>query len=234
MECQRRSLRLTDQALVAVELALLRAEPGTVVDLLLGLAEEQEGAAGILLRQQPGALVRLTQRGLPPRLAPLDVALAWAAADAEPRPASTLDLLAAVREVGGAELRDLLEAVGLDVEVTSAASGETYGLSAPDRPTARLSVEAELAIARARAAGDGAVDLLAGLVESDALRTALDRVLATGLRERAGARWDLGVDAVVAAAHLWRGDEPVTAADLLRAAIVAGGEGPAAVLAEIG
>lgn len=181
---------LTDQALVAVAVGHAHARAAvrtpTVADLLLGLAQEADGAAGQFLRTSEGPLTALAMRSLPPRLAPLDVARTWAVADRTPLPVWTVDLLAAVVEAGGTELRDLLLAMADDPAVDVA-----------------LPALGELAAAWARVAP-----------------------AAGGL----GAPWDAGLDAVVHAATTWCAGRRVEPADLVAAAVVAGGEGPGRLL----
>jgi len=268
--------RLTDQAAVAVALARARAcaahRPGHVVDLLVGLAEEPDGVAGRTLADRVSAVVALAAHPLPPRLAPLDVAVSWAEAEAAPRPAGTGDLLDAALQLGGAELADILDAVGLsavDVEnVHSDDSGwndprwgrlldvwgqngrpgrasETLGLRPPTDPEPGLTREAARAVAVTRGMAGGAVDLLVAVAASsehvgDAVLgdpvvtiAALVALLERGARERAGDDWDRGLEAVLDAARTFRGNAPVSADDLVRAAAVAGGAGPAAVLEEL-
>lgn len=266
MECQRSPgpIRLTDQALVAVTLARQHAavagRVATVADLVLGLSQEPDGSAGRVLRQRESAVVALARHPLPPRLAPLDVALSWAADDAVPRPACTLDLLAAAVEAGGAELADVLDTVGLPAsdllpEGREADGGsherqypgtETVGFDPRGGSAAPLTLDAALAVARTRAVAGGAVALLLAVAHGpqaeepgqrplpgrEEVAEALGRVRARGEPERAGTRWDPGLAAVLHAARVWRGEGRVSAADLVRAAVLAGGEGPGAVLDE--
>jgi len=271
--------QLTDQAVVAVALARGRASaasrPASVVDLLIGLAEEPDGVAGRTLGERVSAVVALSARALPPRLAPMDVAVSWALAEAAPRPGGTGDLLDAALQVGGADLADVLDAVGFGADrisssqmtVSSArgdrqhaqaerdlfllaeadgAASETVGLRPPTDPDRTLSQEAALAVARTRAMAAGAVGLLLAAAggsrhdDPDHLLPAPEDLLAAvatlarrGAPERAGEGWDLGVDTVLRAARTWRAPEPATTHDLVRAAEVAGGSGPAALLEEV-
>ncbi|MPZ87799.1 MAG: hypothetical protein GEU81_06940 [Nitriliruptorales bacterium] len=122
-------------------------------------------------------------------------------------------------------------------------ANETVGLRPPTDPDPALSVEAALAVARTRALAGGAVDLLLTVADGsqrDARATALPdpRTLARAV-QRLDARgapssgsWDLGLDAVLQAARLWRGGEPVDTTDLVRSALTNGGAGPPAILAE--
>lgn len=267
---------LTDQGALAVALARARAaaadRPAQVVDLLVGLAEEPDGVAGRLLAGRVSAVVALSAHPPPPRLAPLDVAVSWAAAEAAPRPAGTGDLLDAALQVGGAELADVLDAVGLSAtdvqppgdmdwgwndprwgrlldvwsqEGRPGPASETLGLRPPTDPDPGLTPEAARAVAVTRAIAGGAVDLLLAVAAStghvpDAIPgdpvvtiAALVALLERGARERAGGDWDRGLEAVLDAARTFRGTAPVSADDLVRAAAVAGGVGPAAVLEEM-
>lgn len=260
MECQRtqdqaaaraRTIRLTDQALVAVTVARRVAGPrgATVADLLAGLATEPDGAAGAVLRRRSTAAGRLAERvrAAIPGLASLEHAAARAADDAAPRPAPTAALLAAALEVGGPDVADLLAACGYEprelyrAAVGSVAADETFGLGGD----VDLAPDAATAVARVRAAAGGAVDLVvavaalpapppllpADAAELAAVRDDLDR---RGDATQAGESWDRGLDAVLDAARGWRrgAPPPVSAQDLLRAALVAGGHGPAALLDE--
>ncbi|HEY8340241.1 MAG TPA: hypothetical protein VIK95_10250 [Egibacteraceae bacterium] len=249
-------VRLTDQALVAV--AVARAQAGerdaTLVDLLVGLAAEPDGAAGHLLRERPSAVAALQHQ--PPGPAPLSSALRRAGELAASRPAGTLDLLAAAVEVGGAAFADTLERLGFDPaelrvdpdrprpwDLDWVAHAETYGFD--PRGDAELSRPAARVAAQVRAVDGGAVDLLLALSASpDAdLGTLLpshDRLsdAAWRLRKRGRPadvppeRWDVGVDAVLQAARAWRSGDVVGPADLVRAAALAGGEATRTLLQE--
>lgn len=246
MERQPVPATLTDQAVVAIAVARATAAAAgrdpTVADLLLGLAAEPDGVAGRLLRRRESALAALGDRPLPPRLAPLAVARDWAVADARPRPAWTRDLLSAAVEAGGAELADLLAAVGVDrAEVTPWAGlggNETVGLQAPGAGPPGLTLAASRVVARVRARAGGALDLVIALAEDPAAPPGLPdpetlAAVRAGL-ERGGTdgRWDAGLDAVLDAARRWRGGQDVDTADLVAAATVAGGEGPGRLLDE--
>lgn len=253
---------LTDQALVAVAVGHAHARAAvrtpTVADLLLGLAQEADGAAGQFLRTSEGPLTALAMRSLPPRLAPLDVARTWAVADRTPLPVWTVDLLAAVVEAGGTELRDLLATVGLEPAALTPADDlrralgrggyrelgrrtvarETVGLRPPGAATGPLTPAADRAVASVRAVGGGAVDLLLAMADDPAVDVALPALgeLAAAWARVApaagglGAPWDAGLDAVVHAATTWCAGRRVEPADLVAAAVVAGGEGPGRLL----
>lgn len=259
---------LTDQALVAVAVghahARAAARTPTVADLLLGLAQEPEGAAGQFLRTSEGPLTALATRSLPPRLAPLDLARGWAVADRTPLPVWTVDLLFAVVEAGGRELRDVLATVGIEPAALLPADDlrralgrgghhelgrrtvarETVGLRPPGAATGPLSPAADRAVARVRAVGGGAVDLLLAMADDPAGDVALPALadLAdawTRVSPAAGSApgggwsggdWDAGLDAVVHAATTWCTGRRVEPADLVAAAVVAGGEGPGRLL----
>lgn len=245
-----RRVLLTDQALVAVAAArqagAQRSRPPTAADLLEGLAAESEGTAGALLRRPGNAAARLPGRvaTAPAALPSLEAVVARAAASSR-RPVASTDLLAALLEVAGADVVDLLAACGYDPrqlyrDATDEGAGtaETFGLgSEPD-----LSADAATAVARVRAAAGGAVDLVVALAatprgealvaadadELAALRADLRR---RGEEAAAGDEWDRGLDAVLGAARAWR-PAPLDADDLLRAVQTAGGVGPARLLDE--
>lgn len=246
---------VTDQALVALTVA--RAHAGrrnpTVADLLLSLAQEPDGVAGQLLRGVEGPLTALAGRSTSPRLAPLAVARDWAVADRAPRPVWTVDLLTAVVEAGGTELRELLATVGLGAaDVTpgeelrrardpgGTAGGtvarETVGLRPPGARGGALTPAAERAVARVRALAGGAVDLLVALADDPvgaAPLPAPEDIAAAAVRLRPtdpGRGWDAGLDTVVAAATTWCAGRRAEPSDLVAAAVVAGGDGPQAVL----
>lgn len=199
-----------------------------------------------------------------PRLPCLETAVGWAADAVSGRPLWTSDLLLAALEVGGADLADLLERCDVDpldlavarpdalapwavVAQGADALTETFGHDPRDTtatpPAAR-------AIARARALGGSAVALLVALaVEQPLARDAIpldpDELAqrlyderhssaATLVRARPDEA-DHGVDAVLrAAARIRTPDSPVVPLDLLRAAALAGGTRPAALLAPPG
>lgn len=244
-------LRLTDQALVAVTAARQAGEQHgrhpTAADLLIGLAVESEGQAGAALRTRPAAAAHLLERGstAPPDLPPLEAVLAHAGVGAPARPLSTADLLAAVLEVGGADLVDLLAACGYEpgalYRVATSEprlSEETFGLGSD----ADLAPDAAAAVARVRAAAGGAVDLVLAIATSpradeliaedaDGLASILVLLSRSGEVEQAGDRWDHGLDGVLAAVRAWV-QPPIGIGDLLHAAVVAGGRGPGRLLEE--
>lgn len=249
-------LRVTDQALAALRIAATGAlrHRETVGDLLIGLAIEPEGLAGPLLRERPGALADLQAVGAAVApLAPTSVALQWAAGDVAGRPLWTVDLLIAAVEVGGSDLADLLERCGLDPgRLRSPARpsalpaspadaqrclAETWGFDPSDR---RHTLAAGRAIARTRAVDGGAVTLVLALaVEASMLGDVpvdpdeVELRWAGALRQRTQAAdrpWDAGLDAVLHAAAQLRGAQPLRATDLLLAAVLVGGSGPAFLL----
>jgi len=249
-------LRLTDQAVVAVALARARAareaRRATVLDLVLGLAEEREGVAGRLLDgHASGAIVLLATRSAPPGLAPLDVAVRWAAEAALPRPADTSDLLAAATEVGGSEFRDTLSAVNpplaelrwpAGLSWPSPLAPETFGLGAPGDLDEMLTPVGARAVARTRAMAGGAVELVRMLADdprdelrqwnlpsTDDLVGSLQRLQRDGIPAAEGDAWDRGLEPVLEAARRL-GTGRLPAEDLLRAAVLAGGTGPLALL----
>lgn len=230
---QRQRVRLTDQALVAVAVARAgaRERPETVADLLLGLAIEPEGAAGRQLREQPSGLAALQKRveAPLPALAPLGVAVDWAAKDADPRPAATGDLLEAALEAGGSELADLLDACGLQLVRRANSAGvpwpdaaghplETFGY---DPSGTVFTPPAARAVARARAVAGGPAALVALLaLEDDSLPLDVEALSgAAAAVDLAAGDLDAAVDAAVAAGMGGR----VDALDLLRAALTVGG-----------
>ncbi|HVL99696.1 MAG TPA: hypothetical protein VM324_10440 [Egibacteraceae bacterium] len=242
-------VRLTDQALVAVAAARQAgAHHGrhpTAADMLVGLAAEPDGCAGALLRTLPSAALGLVERTrtTPARLPGLEAVVGRAARRQGARAVSTADLLAALLEAGGPDVTDLLDACGYDARalyraVTGdpAAAHETFGLgSDPD-----LSVDAAFAVARVRATGGGAVDLLLAIASTGGSQSVLpggEEELAgrlAGLWEdgepaRTGPDWDLGLEAVLAAARAMVAP-PIDALDLVRAALLAGGQGPGRLL----
>lgn len=250
------AVRLTDQALVAVTLARVRAareaRVPTVLDVVLGLAEEPDGAAGRLLVQHASSvMVLLATRTVQPGLAPLDVAVRWAAEAACPRPADTTDLLGAAIEIGGSALRDTLATVndpvsGLSRPADWHRSGEltreTFGMGAPGDRDETLTPVGARAVARTRAAAGGAVELVLMLADdprdelgqwnlpaTDDLLAVLERLRQDGIPTAEGDAWDRGLEPVLDAARHF-GPARLPAADLLRAALLAGGTGPRALL----
>ena len=236
--------RLTDQAAVAVALARSMAEPAapTAGHLLAGLAAEPEGRAGRRLRERGSAAAQLTERAGevpgPPLLAALNAAVAAAA----PRAATTVHLLDAALATGGTDLGDLVSACGyhrdLDGWLLSDPAtdwfeqAETYGFQpqgdeAYDRSASRV-------VAQVRAVDGGAVDLLiAGSAAPDAGLDGPDPRTLAQVAERlpaTSAQWDLGLEAVLRAARTLSDGECVTISDLVRAALVAGGDGPKVIL----
>lgn len=236
-----------------------RRSPSTA-DLLVGLASEPDGRAAQALRRQETACTRLVGRAVtaPPRLAGLAVALGWAAREVEGRPLWTSDLLAAAREVGGSDLAELLASCGFDPHGLAVEPPDTVApweaIDAPERlaetrgfdPAGHAwSLPAARAVARARALGGGAVTLVVALAVEEALSpesVPLDvGELRARLRRRPSAAWprlatphagDHGLDAVVAAGErIADPQRPLAPTDLLRAAILAGGADPAALLA---
>lgn len=248
--CQSRDrVRLTDQALVAITVARRVGEERhrhpTGVDVLVGLAAEGEGHAGVLLRALPTAAARLTDRAAsaPPGLPPLEHVVARAGAAEPARPVPTGGLLAALLEAGGPDVADLLTACGYDARALYRAATddagvgtETFGLgSDPD-----LAADAAVAVARVRAAAGGAVDLVLAIAaapgaeelipeDPEGLAALLAMLHRHGEPQRAGEDWDRGLDGVLAAARTWC-EPPIGTRDLLRTAIICGGRGPARLL----
>ena len=236
-------VRLTDQALAAVTLAraVVAGGPVTAPALLAGLAAEPDGRAGRALRERASAAAALGERAGAVPGASLDDVLRRAATVAGARPIATDDLLGAALEHGGPDLVDLLTTVGYDPAQLVApgdAGSETYGLGTDDD----LEPTAALAAAQVRARGAGAVELLIRLAElthglladADVLRerraTALRSTPTPDADEPA--QWDTGLDSVVTAAGIIRAGATTTPSDLVRAALLVGGEGPRALLEE--
>lgn len=233
--------RLTDQAAVAVALARAAAphEP-TVGHLLIGLATEPEGRAGRRLRERATAVTLLVGRAGQCPSAPLSAALSHAAAQAGRRAVSTVDLLDAAVRAGGEDLTDLLEQVGyqrdLDgwllggVEHTWFDDAETLGWSPAGDET--LDPVASRVAAQVRAIGGGAVDVLIAAAAAPELSNNLDPQALAGTAERLDRTptWDAGLDTVVSTAALLAETPPASLRDLLRAALIAGGDGPRRVL----
>lgn len=248
-----RRVRLTDQALVAATIAR-RLPPetrhATVADLLAGLVSEPDGRAGRLLRERMTAAARLPGRAAagPPGVASLDTALARGSDEASPRTAGTADLLLAALEVGGQDLADLATGAGYDpAGLYRAACAFPAQAWSPGAETVGLGSEpgldggSALAVARVRAAGGGAVDLvlaIAALPEGGTLLDASAEELAALADAGAGPASpaplpEHGLEAVLEAARAWCAP-PITAGELLRAAVIAGGPRPAALLAAAG
>lgn len=241
-------VRLTDQALVAVTAARQAAEghgdQATVADLLVGLAAESEGHAGALLRAQPSAASLLVERASAGAhdLPLLDTVVRRAAARALPRPAPTGALLAALLELGGRGVTELLSTCGFDPPQLYRAttedtmlSGETFGLgSDPD-----LSSDAAAAVARVRATAGGAVELVVAIAATPDGDTLLHldeyelTALGSSLRDESpdDEGWDRGLQVVLDTVRTWR-EPPLGVSDLLRAAVTAGGEGPRRLVEE--
>lgn len=236
--------RLTDQAAVAVALARAAAgdRPATVADLLAGLAAEAEGRAGVRLRDRASSAAALTERSRTTPAPPLEQAVRAAFARAGDSAATTVDLLDAAVEVGGDDIADLLTGAGYhrDLDgwlIGDAGEGwfehpETYGFqpggdAVCDPAAARV-------VAQVRAVAGGAVELLiAAAAAPDAQVLAVDpsALAAVAARlDRTARPADAGLDAVVAAATTLAQGEAVTVGDLVRAALVAGGDAPRLVL----
>lgn len=233
--------RLTDQAAVAVALTRATA-PGdpTIAHLLVGLATEPEGRAGRRLRERATAVALLTQRAGRCPAPPLEAALSHAVREAGQRAVSTVDLLDAAVRSGGADLTDLLEHVGyhrdLDgwllggVAHTWFDNAETLGWSPGG--DADLDAVASRVAAQVRAVGGGAVEVLIAAAAAPELSDALDPETLAGTAERLDRTptWDAGLDSVISSAVLLADTPPASLRDLLRAALIAGGDGPRRVL----
>ena len=241
--------RLTDQAAVAVALARSVAGAGepTVAHLLVGLTTEPEGRAGRRLRERASAAAALIERAPATPAPPLNEALQRAVARAGSRAATTVDLLDATTAGGGSDIEDLLVDAGYhrdldgwlasDPDEDWFEDAETYGLDPGgdvllDRAAARV-------VAQVRAVGGGAVEvLIAATAAPDADVAGPDpRDLAAVARRlnasRTAAqqvRWDSGLDAVLTAAQTLHEGAAVTVRDLMRAALVAGGDGPRLIM----
>lgn len=245
-------MRLTDQALVAVALARRSAgatgRTPSVADLLAGLAAEPDGGAGRRLRARASTAVRLVESAGTPA-PPLDGCIALAAAGAAPRPAWTLDLLAAARRTGGPDVADLLDADSYDLDGPRVGDpfrvwddeAETFGLDpAGDQD---LTGPAARVVAQVRAAAGGAVEVLLAvaaapdaeaaelLPEPDELAIALVRLRDAGADATPG--WDHGLVPVIEAAASLRAGDQTAARDLVAAAVVAGGSGPRRLLEDV-
>ncbi|MDQ3710395.1 MAG: hypothetical protein M3387_14035 [Actinomycetota bacterium] len=246
--------RLTDQALVAVSLARAAAlasdRHATVADLLAALAVESEGQAGRRLRNRSSAAAALAERAVSVPAPPMDAAVRNAVQHSGARAATTVDLLEAALVVGTDDVADLLAGAGYDRDLDGFlvddlfgeldGAGETYGLSpagAPDldEPAARV-------VAQVRAIAGGAVALLlavaaapdadgaALLSDREALALARSDLERRGLGDQPG--WDAGLDVVIDTAAQLREGERTTTRDLVRACLIAGGDGPKAVVEE--
>lgn len=233
--------RLTDQAAVAVAVArsAAAAEP-SVGHLLIGLATEPEGRAGRRLRERATAVALLVDRAGHCPAPPLSTALAAAARHAADRAVSTVDLLDAAVRTGGSDVTDLLEQVGYhrdldgwllgDAEETWFDDAETLGWSPAG--DAALDPVASRVAAQVRAVGGGAVHVLIAAAAAPELGVDLDPETLAGAAHRLEPTpsWDAGLDAVVATAPLLAEQPPASLRDLLRAALIAGGDGPRRVL----
>jgi len=246
--------RLTDQALVAVSLARAAAlasdRHATVADLLAALAVESEGEAGRRLRNRSSAAAALAERAVSVPAPPMDAAVRNAVQHSGARAATTVDLLEAALVVGTDDVADLLAGAGYDRDLDGFlvddvfgeldGAGETYGLSpagAPDldEPAARV-------VAQVRAIAGGAVALLLAVAaapdadgavllgDREALALARSNLDRRGLGDQPG--WDAGLDVVIDTAAQLREGERTTTRDLVRACLIAGGDGPKAVVEE--
>lgn len=236
--------RLTDQAAVAVAVARAVAQPGkpTVAHLLIGLATEPEGRAGRRLRERATAAGALVQRGGGAPSARLEEAVAQAAAAAGDRAATTVDLLDAVIAVGGSDVEDLLDAAGYQRDLDGWLAGgplerwfddaETFGLQPGGDE--QFDAAAARVVAQVHAVDGGAVEVLvAAAAAPDAGMPAVDPAALASASARlrgGGSGWDRGLDAVTEAARTLRDGERVRVRDLVRAALIAGGDGPRLVL----
>lgn len=232
--------RLTDQAAVAVAVARSIAGDSTptVAHLLAGLAIEAEGRAGRRLRERASAAAVLIDRAAAAPGPPLTNALDRLGGEAGSRAATTVDLLDAAIAAGGDDVAELLSACGYDRDLDGWLVGdpdgdwfddaETYGLQPHgaqglDRPASRV-------VAQVRAVDGGAVEVLvAAAAAPDVGASIADPAALAAVAARlngTGDRWDAGLDAVLEAAQTLRDGALVTCADLVRAALVAGGDGP--------
>ena len=241
--------RLTDQAAVAVALArsVAGAREPTVAHLLVGLTTEPEGRAGRRLRERASAAAALIERAPATPAPPLNGVLQAAVARAGSRAATTVDLLDATTAGGGSDIEDLLVQAGYhrdldgwlasDPEEDWFEDAETYGLDPGgdvllDRAAARV-------VAQVRAVNGGGIEVL--IAASAAPDSGVDgpdpRDLAAVARRLNARRtgnsqpgWDAGLDAVLAAAVTLHEGNQVSVRDLMRAALVAGGDGPRLIL----
>lgn len=236
--------KLTDQAVVAVALARAAAGRGeaSIGHLLGGLATEAEGRAGVRLRERASAAAELVARASSTPAPPMETALLAAIRRAGNRAATTIDLLDAAIAEGGPDVADLLAAAGYhrDLDGWLVADPvadwfehpETYGFHPMGDPI--FDGAASRVVAQVRAVRGGAVELLvAAAAAPDAGVVATDpAVLASAAARLRNQRdsWDTGLDAVIEAAQTLAEDETVTVRDLVRAALVAGGDGPRLIL----
>lgn len=234
MECQRAPLQLTDQALVAVEIARRLAATPNAAHLLAGLAAEPDGVAGALLANPPRAAHALVSRALPHDLPALDAVLRRAVGGAG-MPLWTLDLLRAALTAEG--LDDVLEGAGYDpggmrrlLALPEWRGGPSWLLAAralgelePDPETrglpvagsGRLSAAAALALARARALRGTARDVALALQAAEERGWPLPDLLAALQLAREHGSREATADDVLAAT----GDAPVDCGALARAAL---------------
>lgn len=240
--------RLTDQAAVAVLVARTVADPGgpTVAHLLIGLATEPDGRAGRRLRERASAAAVLLERGSTTPAPPMADAINRAGAGGT-RAATTVDLLDAAIACGGPDVDDLLVAAGYhrdldgwlagDPESSWFEDAETYGLQPAGDST--FDEVAGRVVAQVRAVDGGGVEVLIAaaaapdvdVIAADPSDLAGVAARLGGAHERPGDRaWDAGLDAVVSAAQTLRDGPAVTVRDLVRAALVAGGDAPRLVL----
>lgn len=236
--------RLTDQAVVAVALARVAAGRGeaSIAHLLAGLAAEGEGRAGVRLRERASAAAELAYRASMTPAPHMECAMIAAIDRAQGRAATTVDLLDAAITEGGSDVADLLDAAGYSRDLDGWLASdpvedwfehpETFGFHPAgdevfDGPASRV-------VAQVRAVRGGAVELLvAAAAAPDAGIVAADpAVLASAAARLRNQRdsWDAGLDAVVEAAQTLAESDAVTIRDLVRAALVAGGDGPKLVL----
>jgi len=242
-------VRLTDQAAVAVAFARAEAAPAppTVAHLLVGLATEPEGRAGRRLRERATAAAALRERAGAAPAPALDVAVRSAAERAGRRAASTVDLLDAAVAAGGDDVLDLLDAVGYHRDLDGWLLGdpdddwfedpETYGFD--PRGDVELQPAAARIVAQVRAVDGGAVDVLiaaAAAPDGEQPLAGIDpATLAAAARRLTpqGRDWDRGLETVIVAARTLSEGAPPGLVDLVRAAVVAGGDAPRAVLAAV-
>lgn len=229
---------LTDQAAVAIAVARSAAKPGdaTVAHLLVGLVTEGEGRAGRRLRQRTSAAALLVQRGGRTPAPPLARALSHVGRLVGRRAVTTVDLLDAAIAVGGEDVTDLLDAVGYhrdldgwlvgDPDADWFEEAETLGWS--PGPDETLDPAAARIVAQVRAVSGGALEvLIAAAAAPDAGMDDIDpQALAA-----AAACWpadtstfNADIDTVVGAAELVTETAPTTVPDLVRAALIVGGE----------
>ena len=243
LDCQRRDIvrvRLTDQAAVAVALARRAAGDASVSigHLVVGLTLEPDGRAGRRLRERPTAAAIVADRVTTTPAPAIDVALQRAGTRAGRRAVGTVDLLDAALAEGGAALAGLLDEAGYHRDLDGWLAGdpdldwfdnaETYGFDPAG--TDSMDPAASRVVAQVRAVDGGAVEILiAAAAAPESPQTGADpRDLAVTAQRLRGStnRWDVGVEAVLAAAEALRGGDQVTVADLMTAALVAGGDGP--------